>query len=388
MKKKKYIISTAGKFHHFDVARIIEKKNQLCKIISGYPWFKLKKTNVSKKFVECQGIYRILREPLVQNSRLKKIDNFLNILNAKNLDNITSRVIDQNDDVDVFIGQSQCGLKSGLKMKEKDKIYICERTSTHIEYQNNILEEEYINLGLKYNKIDSWYIDREKQEYANSNIILVPSTFVKNTFEEKYLTKIKVLEFGVNTQNFFRDYKIKKSEKYFDILYLANKSIRKGFHYVLEAFKKFNHPNKRLHIVGSNTSDKNFFLDKISEDNMIVYGHLDHLKLNKIINLCHVYVLPSIEDGFATSILQVASAGCPVIVTENTGSADFVRKSNCGYVIPLRNVDEIINKLVFLNENRDVLNQLSLNGQNYLKENNWDTYFKRLDEIVNKFKEI
>lgn len=385
MKKNKYIITTAGKFHHFDVARVMERRNQLSKIISGYPWFKLKKEKIAKKLVEAQGIYRILREPLIRNTRFKKIDNILNILSAKNLDNLTSKIIDQNEDADVFIGQSQCGLKSGLKIKKKNKIYICERTSTHIDYQNNILEEEYNNLGLKYHKIDNWYINREKEEYAESDIILVPSNFVKNTFENKYLSKIKVLEFGVNTKNFFRDYEIKKSDKYFDILFLASKSIRKGLHYLLEAFKKFKHPNKRLHIVGSNTSDKNFFQGKINDDNIIVYGHVDHLKLNKIINLCHVYVLPSIEDGFATTILQVASAGCPVIVTENTGSSDFVKNSDCGYVISIRSVEEILNKFIFLQENRDELDKFSINGQNYLKKNNWKTYCNQLDEIVSQY---
>ena len=71
--------------------------------------------------------------------------------------------------------------------------------------------------------------------------------------------KIKVLEFGVNTKNFFRDKKIKKSTDYFDILYLAQKSVRKGFHYVLDAFGKFKHPKKRLHIIGTDTIDKKFF---------------------------------------------------------------------------------------------------------------------------------
>ena len=385
MKKKNYIITTAGKFHHFEVARAIEKKNQLSKIISGYPWFKLKKEKLAKKFVEAHGIYRILQEPFLQFSSFKKIENILTILSAKNLDKITSKIITHNKDVDVFIGQSSCGLKSGLKMKEKNKIYICERTSTHIDYQNNILKEEYKNLGLKYHEIDNWKIEREKEEYAQSDIILVPSRFVKNTFENKYLKKIRVLEFGVNTKIFFRDYKIRKREKYFDILYLANKSVRKGFHYVLEAFKKFAHPHKRLHIIGSNTSDKGFFQSKIGDDKMIIYGHIDHLKLNNIINICHVYILPSIEDGFATSILQVASAGCPVIVTENTGSSDFVRNSNCGYVIAIRSVDEILEKLIFLQENKDVLDELSLNGQNFSKKNNWEIYFDKLDEIVNEY---
>ena len=389
MPKRKYVITTAGKFHHFDVARVIEKKNQLLKIISGYPWFKLKKENVEKKFVESHGLYRILREPLLNNSIFKKINDFLNITMEKKLDDISAKIIENNEDVDVFIGKSQCGIKSGLKIKEKKKIYICERTSSHIEFQNNILEEECNLLGLKYNKINDWYIEREKQEYAESDIILVPSNFVKSTFEKKYLPKIKVLEFGVDRKNFFRDPKIKKSDKYFDILYLANKSVRKGLHYALEAFQRFQHPNKRLHIVGSDTSDKNFFRNKISEDNMIIYGHINHFKLNEIINFCHIYVLPSIEDGFATSILQVASAGCPVIVTENTGSADFVRSSNCGFVIPIRNVRSIIDKFEIFAGNKELIEEFSKNGQTYLDKYNWNYYFDQLEKIVEeKYKEL
>ena len=83
-----------------------------------------------------------------------------------------------------------------MKIREKNKIYICERTSTHIDYQNNILDEEYSNLGLKFHKIDNWYIEREKQEYAESNIILVPSAFVKSTFEKNILQKLGYWNLG------------------------------------------------------------------------------------------------------------------------------------------------------------------------------------------------
>ena len=71
MKKRKYIITTAGKFHHFDVAREMVKKNQLSKIITGYPWLKLKNENIAKKYVETYGFYRILRQPILNYSILK-----------------------------------------------------------------------------------------------------------------------------------------------------------------------------------------------------------------------------------------------------------------------------------------------------------------------------
>ncbi len=389
MKKRNFLITTAGKFHHFEIAKIVYSNNQLSKIITGYPWFKIKNENIPKSLVDSNGIFRILRQPLIQNKKFKAIDDALNIASAKHLDNTSNNILKKKDNIDVFLAQSQCGLLSGTNFKQRQKLYICDRTSTHIQYQNNILNDEYTNLGLKFNKINNWYIEREIQEYDESNLILVPSNFVKNTFDKKYIPKIKVLEFGVNTKNFFRDENIKKSEKYFDILYLGQKSVRKGFHYVLDAFKKFKHPNKRLHIIGNDTADKEFFKRKINPDNMIVYGHVNHSKLNNLINVCHIYVLPSIEDGFATTILQVAAAGCPVIVTENTGSADFVRNSKCGFVIPIRDSNAIVEKLNLYADDKHLILKFSKNGQSYLNNYNWDIYFKKLEDIVNnKYDEL
>jgi starch synthase len=384
MKKRKYLLNSAGKFHHFELGKVLLKKNQLSKIISGYPWFKLKKEGIPKRFVEANGLMRVLREPLIKLKSFKQIDHFLNIYAQKKIDKITSKIIDKDDEIDVLIAQSKCGLESGKNIKSKGKLYVCDRLSTHIDFQNNILQEEYKELNLEYTPIKSWYLDRERKEYEAADMILVPSNFNKSTFGDNLKDKVKVLEFGVNNKNFFRNENIKKSNTHFDILFLASKSVRKGLHYLIEAFKKFKHPNKRLHVIGSNTSDSRFYEKKLQQENIIIYGHVDHLKLNDLINTCHTYVLPSIEEGFAYTILQVAAAGCPVIVTENTGAGDFVRRSNCGFVVPIRNINSIVDKLTLLADNRILLNELSFNAQNYSKENNWETYFKKLESIINE----
>ena len=43
----------------------------------------------------------------------------------------------------------------------------------------------------------------ELKEYEEANMILVPSSFVKKSFEKFNINKTHVLEFGVNLQNFF-----------------------------------------------------------------------------------------------------------------------------------------------------------------------------------------
>ncbi|ARJ49526.1 glycosyltransferase family 4 protein [Candidatus Pelagibacter sp. RS40] len=384
MKKRKYLLNSAGKFHHFEIGKELYKKNQLSKIISGYPWFKLKKEGIPKRFVVAHGLTRVLREPIAKLKSFKQIDHFLNINAHKQIDKITSKIIDKDYEIDVLIAQSKCGLESGKNIKSKGKFYVCDRLSTHIDFQNNILQEEYKSLNLEYTPIKKWYLDREREEYEEADMILVPSNFNKSTFGDKLNDKVKVIEFGVNNKIFFRNENIKKSNTYFDILFLASKSVRKGLHYLIEAFKKFKHPNKRLHVVGSKTSDNHFYEKKLQQENIITYGHVNHLKLNDLINTCHAYVLPSIEEGFAYTILEVAAAGCPVIVTENTGAGDFVRRSNCGFVVPIRSINSIVDKLTLLADNKILLKELSLNAQNYSKENNWEKYLKKLESLINE----
>ena len=64
-----------------------------------------------------------------------------------------------------------------------------------------------------------------------------------------------------------------------------------------------------MHIVGSQTEDKDFFYSKFKNENINVYGHMSQNKLNDIINKCHVCVLPSIQDGFGLVVVQAAAAG-------------------------------------------------------------------------------
>jgi len=386
MTKLTYILSSSGKFHHFEVAKALYKKNQLKKIISGYPWFKLKNENIPKELVASRGLLRILQEPIISNPYFVKLNNFIYKSIANHIDKVTCNYIDAKNDADVLIALSQVGLNSGKKMVKNNKIYICERSSSHIIYQNNILADEYKEYTKKDVKIDDRSIERDLEEYENADIILVPSHFVKKTFDKFDINKTKVLNFGVNTQNFFKNHNIKKSQKYFDILFIGQVSLRKGLHYLIDAFHKFKHPNKRLHIVGAHTLDKDFFEEKIKNDKIIYYGHVDHLKLNNMINKSHIFVLPSIEEGFATVILQAIAGGCPVIVSENTGASEFVIKNKCGYSIPIRDSSAITKKLEILAENKNLLEEFSNNAVKSMPEHTWSNYVDKLDDLIIQYK--
>ena len=49
-----------------------------------------------------------------------------------------------------------------------------------IEFQNQLLSDEYKSFNIKFNETNKWFIETEQEEYEMADIILAPSNFVKN----------------------------------------------------------------------------------------------------------------------------------------------------------------------------------------------------------------
>lgn len=382
MNKLKYLISNSGKFHHPEVAKILYQNDKLIKFVCGSPWIKLKDKKIPKHLIDSNFIINTLRYFLPKNNKIKFIHNYLSKLNVKLIDYQASKFI---HDADVFLSLSKTGLYTGKLIKKLNKIYICERSSTHIVFQNEILRDEYNYLGLDYSPIDKWFIDRELAEYENSDLILVPSNFVEDTFKEKGIFKSKVINFGSYQDSFYPIENSKKCENEFNVLFVGQISIRKGLHYLIDGFNQFKHPNKKLHIIGPHTHDKSFFeniFKKNNDNNIFVHGAKSHKEINEFLNKSHVFILPSLEEGLATVILQASSSGCPTIVSENTGAAEYVNNNKCGFVIPIRNSQIITDKLTLLADNRNLLNEFSNNSLKFSKNYTWEDYVTKLDLLV------
>ena len=160
-------------------------------------------------------------------------------------------------------------------------------------------------------------------------------------------------------------------------------SLRKGLHYLLEAFDKFSHPNKRLHIAGPKILDYEFFLDRIKgNDKIIFHGKTNKAELIKLYNLADVFVLPTLEDGYSIVINEAMACGCPVIVTTNSGAEEYVNESKCGMVVPIRNSDKIVENLEILASDKNMLGELSYNASKIDSRKSWDDYTEELNNKI------
>ena len=183
---------TIGRFWHFHLARQLHKFKLLDEIYSGYPKFKLiNEYGIPKNKIKTYPYYQVpfmLSNKYLKKS-LPKINHYLSNLSQKTLSN---KVAKNLGEANILIATSGSGLEAGKKIKKLNGKFICDRGSSHILFQKEILKEEYKELNMPFNEISDDTINREINEYDEANIISVPSIFVLNTFLEKGFDRKKL----------------------------------------------------------------------------------------------------------------------------------------------------------------------------------------------------
>jgi len=72
------------------------------------------------------------------------------------------------------------------------------------------------------------------------------------------------------------------------------------------------------------------------------------------------------------------ACGLPVIVSRNTGAADMVRDGSDGFIVPIRDVDSIADRILTLYERKDLRQQMSHSAVERAAEYTWDRYGERI----------
>lgn len=169
-----------GKFHHHDLARQLDKRGILERFFTGYPRWKLKHEALPHERVSTfpwvEVPYMALLKTRLMGARMRRQS--LRLV-MRSFDHY---VASHMPTCDVFIGLSGAGLKAGRTVQRRGEVYVCDRGSSHILAQDRLLREEYARQGQPFSGIDPWVIEREQAEYAQADLITVPSEFVRQSF--------------------------------------------------------------------------------------------------------------------------------------------------------------------------------------------------------------
>lgn len=373
----KIVQSTWVRYHHFDLARELERLGHLERIFTALPWWKADKESreqaVPRDKISCnflfQGSRRVGRKLPGYNS---KVDSMLAVAETR----FYSRWVAKNlPECDAYIGISGSGLHAGRSAKSRGAGYVMDRGSAQIRYSDKVLHEEHSRWGQAWSRVHPWLIENEENEAQEANLITVPSHFVRQTFIEQGTApeKLRVVPYGVSLEEFFPTGQ--PSSEVFRLLFVGNFSLRKGAPYLLEAFHAFKHPKKELVIVGSVSPEIERLLPSFSTVGVKFVGVQSRSEVKKFMSEAQALVLPSIEEGLALVQGQAMACGCPVIATPNTGSETLFEHGKQGLIVEARSSAALVAAFEQLADSPDLRSQLSANCLLRVKEfGGWKTY--------------
>src|SRR5215471_17110516 len=173
-------IGSAGRFHTFDLARQMQRLGHLGCLYTCYPRWKV--DGLPKEKV---STFPWLMGPAMLLGRwgFHRVQRPLNRWISESFDHWMAKRIQP---CDVMHCLSSFGLTTHRLAKQRyGALTVCDRGSSHIVYQDEILAEEYTSWGVPYQRIDACIIERELKNTMSVTTSLCHQVLLTAPFWEK-----------------------------------------------------------------------------------------------------------------------------------------------------------------------------------------------------------
>ena len=221
-------------------------------------------------------------------------------------------------------------------------------------------------------------VERCLAEARAADLVLAPSDYVKRTLIEQGVRAdaIRLLPYGVRAERFTPA--APRDDGVFRLLYVGQISQRKGLKYMLEAVRRIARKDVELVLVGGIVGT-GAGLAPYREWFRHV-RNVPHAEVHRLFQSADAFVYPSLHEGSALAIYEALACGLPAIVTENAGSV--VRDGIEGYVVPIRDVDAIVDRIERLRADPERRRAMATAARARAEAFTWDTYRRDLARIL------
>jgi len=242
--------------------------------------------------------------------------------------------------------------KSFKLIKKMGGLTFLDAGNSHPDNYLEIMKEEYKRWNIRFPRRYVYHLNRAKEMLEYVDFILSPSNYVTSSFLKRGFNASQVISniYPVNFINFRRSGHNKiKSNNQLTIICTATISLRKGIFYLLEAFSDIQKKYPKSKLILINTFDENLkqLLNKYNKLNIEWIAPVRNEKISELLNTADIFVLPTLEDGFARTVTEALVSGLPVITTNNCGAKDFIIEGENGSIVAIRNSKAIEDAISF-----------------------------------------
>ena len=268
---------------------------------------------------------------------------------------------------DIFFGFNVDSLETLEHLKERGIFTVLDQVDAGKVEEDMVVEERGRWPGWEKSTIliSESFWQRDRAEWKLADLILVNSQWSKSALVRQGVQaeRIIVVPLAIDLHGWKAGSPINPNGP-LKVLWLGTIILRKGIQYLVEAARLLEHHDIEFLVVGPSYISP--YVIKTFPKSMKLFGRVTRDQLNEIYKLGHVFVLPTVSDGFAVTQLEAMSNGLPVIATTNCG--DVVTDGVDGFLVPARDGKALANAILKLDQDRVLLSQMSCKALEKIKE--------------------
>jgi len=218
--------------------------------------------------------------------------------------------------------------------------------------------------------------------FESADVITANTKYLADKIEQLDcpLEKLKIVPVGVDTEFFNSLNSVKNDNSALKLINVGRFDPVKGHKYLIEIVNQIVKKGVDIHldIVGDGNERSNLeqLIHKYQlSENIKLVGKKTQSEIKEMYLHSDLYVFAAVPlpdgrketQGLAT--LEAQACGLPVIAYDSGGVKYTINENVTGYLFDEFEIDKVVEKLLFLNENRTVIQEMSNNCFKFVEEN-------------------
>lgn len=322
----RFLIATAGRFHADQMALALLEKGHDVRIATTLPASRFRVARgagvTSWLDLAVRGRGPWPRDPVRREKEV--ISRF-----GRRLKRLARRL-----QPDVVVSWSSFGMETFLDPSRRARTVVV-RDSHHIDHVDEVLRAEYARLQIPDKWPDrSFWNERERAEYAAADAILVPAPQVRLNMAARGVDagKVHAVTLGIDLGVFTppSDFGVTLPLR---VMYFGTLSVRKAIPRVIDLARETPPSVATFTLIGPLEPECGRLIAGKVPDHVRILPAMDREQAAALLREGHVYLFPSLEEGYAQTVPQAMACGLAGIVTTATGSVECVQEGVSGFRI-------------------------------------------------------
>ncbi|MES2220057.1 MAG: glycosyltransferase family 4 protein [Acidobacteriota bacterium] len=310
---------------------------------------------------------------------------------------VAMRIATTRNRFDIFWAWASGALASGRAARRHGARFVLDRACPHVDAQQALIRVECERLGVRYQPEPAWFRTRQLAEYEEADIILVPSAYSRATFPTALQPKTLVAPlFGrvptpqVKASSNAASVRSKDAQSGaaapFTFGTVGGQPVRKGFLYLLQAWKQLRLANARLLLRTDASLDRSPILGRLLRElpDVEVVRYVEDM--SDFYQRCDAFVFPTIDDGFGMALLEAMAHGLPAITTTHCGAAELFAPEKDLVIVPAQDADKLASAMQRIYSSAETRARIQSNAFESLRRieggGAYQLYSETLDQIL------